>query len=345
MKKVPVEQAIGLSLGHDIMGIDPQSGVKSTAFFRGHRIEAADVALLKNLGKNHIYADNDGSSDAVHEDDFALAVISRIGDPDTISHDTKPVQGRLGLYARSTGVLCIDSQRLFRLHEQHGEIALPTLPQYYAVKAEDRVAAFRILPLFAPRDTLQSTLNILDTPLIRIAPYRVTKAAVLVTGSEVYEGRIQDRFLPLLTRKLGAFGVEIVHHQLLPDDRQHIASALAEAYAKAELVCITGGTSVDPDDVTIAAVCDSGAVPLRRGVPAQPGNNFTIAYEHTRTIPVLTIPAGALSTPITTLDIYLPRLLAGLPIHKRELDHASLGGLCQQCPTCHFPNCTFGGVR
>ena len=44
----------------------------------------------------------------------------------------------------------------------------------------------------------------------------------------------------------------------------------------------------------------------------------------------------------TVFDLVLPYLLAGEPVAAGQLAGLGNGGLCLNCPECHFPNCGFG---
>ena len=57
---------------------------------------------------------------------------------------------------------------------------------------------------------------------------------------------------------------------------------------------------------------------------------------------ILGIPGAAISMPTTLFDALLPQVFAGDRFTKEELINLGEGGLCLQCPACHFPRCTFG---
>ena len=58
-------------------------------------------------------------------------------------------------------------------------------------------------------------------------------------------------------------------------------------------------------------------------------------------VQVMGVPACALFFKTTSLDILLPRLLAGVTITRRDLARIGEGGVCLQCNTCTYPKCTF----
>ena len=178
-------------------------------------------------------------------------------------------------------------------------------------------------------------------PLLRLLPYKPRRAGVIVTGSEVYTGRIKDKFEPVVRRKLAAYPGEILGVTLCDDDTGMIVDA-ARAFLDqgADFLIFTGGMSVDPDDVTPTAIRRLGADVVSHGVPSQPGNMTLVAY--LGEVPVLGVPGAAISLPTTIFDVMLPAIYAGERITKEDLIRLGDGGLCQLCKSCHFPNCTFG---
>jgi hypothetical protein len=55
MKTVPVQDAVGMVLCHDVTQIIP-GRFKGPAFRKGHILRAEDVPRLLSIGKEHIYA-------------------------------------------------------------------------------------------------------------------------------------------------------------------------------------------------------------------------------------------------------------------------------------------------
>lgn len=337
MKKVSLADAVGQVLGYDITEVNRNNQYKGVAFKRGHVIREEDLDILRSLGKNHIYV-WEGSEVEVHEDTAAKRIAPKIAG-DSIRYDSEPQEGKVNFYSEIRGIFKVDTERL----EQINALAVPSLPTIhnnFPVVKGKQVAAFRIIPLTCARETVDRIEALLDRPLISVKPYRVRTASILVTGNEVHSGRIEDDFTPLLTRKLKKFGVEVTFSTILPDIREEIGAAVRRAVSESELVLITGGTSVDPDDVTVSAMKEAGVEFHAQGNPIQPGNNLTIG--RAGDISVCAVPAAALFFDKTALDIFLPRLLAGETISPRDISRSGHGGLCHFCPECHYPICPFG---
>ncbi len=56
----------------------------------------------------------------------------------------------------------------------------------------------------------------------KVIPFRSLKVGVVTTGSEVYEGRIEDKFGPVVKQKVEHFGSEIVEQCFAPDQSEEI---------------------------------------------------------------------------------------------------------------------------
>ncbi|HCL82081.1 MAG TPA: molybdopterin-binding protein, partial [Nitrospiraceae bacterium] len=181
--------------------------------------------------------------------------------------------------------------------------------------------------------------------VIEVREFKKPKVGVVITGNEVYYGRIKDAFAPVITKKIKAFDGEMVGIYYAPDDEGFIEARLKELIeAGADLLITTGGMSVDPDDVTRFAIRNLGAEDISYGSAVLPGAMFLTAYvgPEEQRIPVLGIPACGMYHKTTIFDLILPRVLAGEKITRRELAELGHGGLCLNCKECRYPICPFG---
>ena len=336
MKKVPIEKAVGMTLCHDITAM--RDGFKGAAFRRGHVIEAGDIEKLKDLGKRAVFVWEENAGE-LHEEDCALRMAAMA--PVAGAHYTGPSEGKVVLTADVEGMLRVDTDLLAQLNAI-GDITITTLPDHYPVKPGMRLASMRIVPLVTQeRQIIQAEALCRERPLLRLLPYKARRAGAIVTGSEVYTGRIKDKFEPVVRRKLAAYPGEILGVTLCDDDADMIVAAARSFLDQgADFMIFTGGMSVDPDDVTPTAIRRLGAWVVSHGVPAQPGNMTLAAY--LGDIPILGVPGAAIALPTTIFDVLLPAIYAGEVITKDDLIRLGDGGLCQLCAACHYPNCTFG---
>ncbi len=336
MRKVRLEDAVGLCLGHDISEVNTSKRVKHRAFKKGHIISVEDIDRLKDLGKHSIFIWDDNSEE-IHEDDAAKTVVP-LAAGENIRFDPEPSEGKISFYATCDGVFKVDVERLYRINAL--EIpSFPTLHNNFPVTKDKQVAAFRIIPLSCERSIIEEVTSNLTQPLLRVKPFLFKKAGIVATGSEVYEGRIKDSFIPKLTRILNHYEVEVEKSLILPDSREKIRAAIESFSESCEIIFVTGGTSVDPDDVTVSALLDAGVQYEVKGNPIQPGNNFTVGYRGD--VAVCAVPAASLYYQATALNVFLPRLLAGEKIPREDFHKSGHGGLCHFCKVCQFPICPF----
>jgi molybdenum cofactor synthesis domain-containing protein len=322
LKVIPVQEAVGLPLAHDITEIVPGKH-KGPAFRRGHVIRPEDVSKLLDVGKAHIYV-MELEKDELHEEDAAKRLARAAAGPNIRFSD--PVEGKINLIAEVSGLLKIDEARLNRFNAL-GELMLATLTADRYVKIGEVIAGTRTIPVVVKEELVKHAEAICkDKPIVTIVPIPPRRVHLIVTGSEVYTGRIKDGFEPVIRRKLGEMGTALESAKLSPDDPDIIAGHVKDArQAGADLILVSGGMSVDPDDLTPEGIRRSGAEVECHGFPVLPGSMFLMAY--LKETPVLGLSGCVMHDPVTAFDVLLPRLLAGERISRSEIVSMGHGGL------------------
>lgn len=336
MKKINIQDAVGMTLCHDITAM--RDGFKGAAFQRGHVITEEDIPALLDLGKRTVFVWEEQAGE-IHEEDAALRMAAMAAVDG--AHYTKPSEGKVLLMADQRGMFRVDTELLKELNSI-GDITISTLPDHYPVEVGARLASMRIVPLVTKEEQIiQAEQLCKDRKLLDLRPYQMKKVGVIITGSEIYSGRIKDKFEPVVRQKLQHYPSEILGVTICDDDLDMIVTA-AKAYLEqgADFLIFTGGMSVDPDDLTPTAVRLLGAGIVSHGVPSQPGNMTLVAY--LGDVAILGVPGAAISLPTTIFDVLLPQIFSGDKLSKGDLIRLGDGGLCQQCKVCHYPNCTFG---
>ena len=336
MKKINVQDAIGMELCHDITEMN--DGFKGVAFKRGHIIREEDIDHMLRIGKQHIFVWEENAGE-IHEDDCARRMAAMA--PVEGAHYTEPAEGKVLLFADQRGMFRVNTQLLKKI-DSIGDITICTLPDHYPVEVGARLASMRIVPLVTKEaQIIEAEQLCANEPLLRLLPYQHKKIGVIITGSEVYHGRIKDKFEPVVRAKMKQYPSEIVGITICDDDLDMIVNAAKQHLENsADFLIFTGGMSVDPDDLTPTAVRQLGADIITHGVPSQPGNMTLVAY--LGDVPILGVPGAAIKLPTTIFDVLLPQVFAGEKITREELINLADGGLCQMCKACHWPNCTFG---
>lgn len=339
MQKVPVGDAVGMTICHDITRIIPGQK-KNREFRRGDIITPGDVNRLRLLGKEHVYV-WEPAPEHVHEDEAALRLARHAAGPGLVWKE--PNQGKVNLVAQYNGIFKVRVDRLNMVNRIEN-LAIATLHNNQVVKKGEVVAGAKAIPLTVHRSKLDEAEKICCQPpehLLSVKPFQSLWAGIVITGTEVYSGKIPDGFGSLLRRKTAPFGARMIGQVIVPDSVDVIAEEIRYLVNEgAELILVTGGMSVDPDDVTPLAIKATGADVVFYGAPVLPGSMFMLGYQGH--VPICGIPAGALFNKVTILDFILPRIFAGERIEREDIVSMGHGGLCQDCLVCHYPNCTFG---
>ena len=338
MKLMKTTEAVGQVLCHDITQIIP--GVTKDAVFRkGHIITEADIPVLLSVGKEHIYI-WEKNENILHENE-AAEILRDICMGEHMK-PSEPKEGKIELTAEIDGLFLADTARLKAVNSL-GRMMIATRSSGVPVKKGDKLCGTRIIPLVIEKEAMAKAKKVAgDTPLLQLKPFRPRKYGVVTTGSEVFHGRITDKFTPVIEQKLTAYGCEMVAHEICDDDDKGITAAINKMLADGvEMVVCTGGMSVDPDDRTPLAIRNTGANIVSYGAPVLPGAMFLVSYMPDGR-PVCGLPGCVMYAKRTIFDICLPYLLADEPITADYLAGLGNGGLCLNCPVCVWPNCGFG---
>ena len=340
LRVVTAEEAVGEKALHDMTCIDPGTS-KDAAFARGQILDVGDVCRLQRMGRFEVYVGEEVQDDSwVHEDD-AARVMARALAGEGIDCSGEPREGKITMTAARDGLLCVDEAALEGFNAVPG-VMCATRHAFSVVEKGLQVAATRAIPLYLGRDVLAEALQALDgNPVMEIRPMRKPRVGILVTGTEVFQGLVEDRFIPIITAKVEAYGCPVAAADIVPDDRGRISAAVRDMLARGvELLITTAGLSVDPGDVTRLGLSDAGVENMRYGTPILPGAMTLLA--DIGDVDVIGVPACALFFKTTSLDILLPRVLAGMSPSRRELARLGHGGMCMQCKRCTYPKCPFG---
>lgn len=340
---VPVSDAVGMVLAHDITEII-KDGFKGVAFKKGHTIAPDDICKLQRLGKEHIYI-LDIPEGYMHEDEAAEALAkSLMGEG--LAAQGSPREGKINIVAAHDGLFKVDKAALLRFN-MAGDVMCATMHTNTVVKKGQVVAGTRAIPLVLPRQTVHKAMADMGAPALSISRMTRPRAGLVITGNEVYDGRIEDAFAPVIRQKIEALDGEVTDIAYCPDDKEMIQAKLTEFLrGGADLLLTTGGMSVDPDDVTRFAIRALGAKDMAYGSAVLPGAMILVAYADNpwtgKTVPIIGIPACGMYHKATVFDLVLPRVLAGERIGRLELAEYGHGGMCLHCETCRFPVCPFG---
>jgi len=338
VRVIPVTEAVGTVLCHDVTRIVP-GGEKGPAFRKGHVIRSEDIPALLDIGKEHLYVLHLPPG-MLHENEAAERM-ARTATGGGI-RCTPVSEGKVNLVADAVGLLTVNTEGLRHVNAIEG-VVFGTLHTHRTVGAGSPVAGTRVIPLVIEEEKIQQVEAVCRRyhPLVEIKPFRPWKIGMITTGSEVYHGRIADKFGPVIREKFAALGSTVIEQILVSDDRAMTVAAIHRLIAAgAEMVVATGGMSVDPDDQTPASIRAAGGAVVTYGAPVFPGAMFMLAY--IGRVPVLGLPGCVMYFRATIFDLIVSRLLAGETVTREDIIALGHGGFCPACPECRYPQCGFG---
>ena len=338
MKLIKTEDAVGHILCHDITQII-KDVIKDARFRKGHIVTEDDIPVLLSMGKDYLYIwEND---DTMYHENEAAQILCDI----CISEHMSPSEvkeGKIELKADCDGLFVVDVERLNEINDID-QVIIATRHTNTPVHKGDKLIGTRVIPLViekAKMELVQEKAG--ETPLCALYPYVLKRAGIVTTGNEVFYGRIQDKFTPVVIEKLKEYHIETTDCIVVNDDQEKIKNAILELKEKGcEIIITTGGMSVDPDDKTPGAIKQIGANVISYGAPVLPGAMFCLAYFEDGT-PVLGLPGCVMYAKSTIFDLMLPRVAAKVPVTKKDITVLGHGGLCLGCAQCHYPACSFG---
>ena len=349
MKLIRTTEAEGAVLCHDITQII--KGVTKDARFRkGHVVTKEDIPVLLSLGKDQLYV-WEKAEGMLHEDE-AAEILCAMCRGEHMDRST-PKEGKIELTAACSGLFKIKNEALKAVNSM-GQMMIASRHGNVPVKAGDKLAGTRIIPLVIEEEKMEAAKKAAmeitgGSPIFELVPFRKKKAAIVTTGNEVYYGRIEDTFSPVIREKLAEYDAEVMGHEIWNDDDKKVTEAILRMIEKgADMVICTGGMSVDPDDKTPLAIKNTGARIVSYGAPVLPGAMFLLAYytagegESARVVPIMGLPGCVMYSKRTIFDLLLPRIMADDEVTAEELASLGQGGLCLNCPVCTWPACGFG---
>ena len=338
MRTVPVQDAIGMVLCHDLTRIVP-GDVKERAFKKGHVVQEEDIQALLEIGKEHLYV-WDLPRGFIHENEAASRIATAAAGPGITL--TEVCEGRINLIAKEDGLLKINIEALNSINGID-QMVFGTLHTNQQVNKNRAVAGTRVVPLTIEEKKIEQVERICQQafPLVEVKPFLARNIGMVTTGSEIYKGLIKDRFGPVLKQKFGTLNGSITRQIFTSDDLAATVNAIKELVDEgADMVVVTGGMSVDPDDQTPAAIRATGASVETYGSPVFPGAMFMLAY--LGDVPVVGLPGCVMYYKASIFELIIPRLMAGERVTRQDVVALGHGGFCESCPDCRYPACPFG---
>lgn len=337
MKLIKTVDAVGQVLCHDMTQIIPGK-YKDARFRKGHIVTEEDIPVLLSMGKENLYV-WEVKEGILHENEAAERLCKMCISEGMTRTEVK--EGKIEVLAERDGLFVVDRNKL-NVVNAIDDLMIATRHGNTIVKKGDKLCGTRVIPLVIEEEKIKQAEEICgDKPILSILPFELKTAGIITTGSEVFHGRIEDSFTPVVKKKLAAVGIETKAHVTLDDGMDGIVNAINDMRAQGvDMIVCTGGMSVDPDDNTPGAIKKSGAEIVTYGAPILPGAMFLLGYFDD--LPIMGLPGCVMYAKATVFDMVLPRVAAKVKMTKQDFVEMGEGGLCLGCETCHFPNCGYG---
>jgi molybdenum cofactor cytidylyltransferase len=245
---------------------------------------------------------------------------------------TASFTGRSNLFATRPGLLLIDQDALDRINLVNEDLTIATLPPYSVVDTRQMIATVKIIPFGVARADLDACTAIARDggPLIRIVPFTRKRVGFIQTQLPGGKDSILEKATRVLQGRLDVFDAAVVREIRCAHDEIALSAAIRELQADhVELILVAGASAiVDRRDVIPAAIEHTGGRVEHYGMPVDPGNLLLLGYHSD--IPVVGLPGCAKSPKYNGFDIVLVRLMAGLPVSKRDIMLMGAGGLLKE---------------
>lgn len=341
--QIPLEQAVGLPLAHDLTQIDAKNRKKSARFKKGQIITEADLETLRSMGRENLSVMELSPGD-VHEDDAAMQLGEALCGENL--RVTPPAEGRCNLVAETSGMLCYLAETVNRVNQDPDWVLSALAPNRPVLKGQV-VAGFRIRPLVLEDYRVERAVAVVrGSKPFAVLPFRPLRVGLVTTGKEIVDKRVEDAFSPKLLEKLERLGGGTLMGQRFCTDSLELISEAIGAFLDedADVIICTGGMSVDADDKTPGAIRSRCRRIAFQGTPALPGAMLMLGWAKSpkdgRDVAVIGAPACVAFDDRTALDKLLPFIFAG--IEPGDLVRRwGVGGLCEHCAVCHYPACSF----
>jgi len=319
---VPLADAEGAILAHS-------QRLRDGNLKKGRVLAAEDLRRLAEAGLETVVAARLEPGD-VAENEAAAALARAVCGSGV--HVRGAFTGRANLYADHDGLLLVDADRLERVNGVHESLTVATLAPWRRVAEREMVATVKIIPFAAPHGGLERACALArdPEPLLEVARFRPRAAGLVQTLLPGTKASVLEKTARVLAARLEALGSRLGAELRCGHSEHEVAEAVARHLAeRRDLVLIVGASAiVDRRDVVPAAIVRAGGAIEHFGMPVDPGNLLLLA--RVGAVPVLGLPGSARSPRRHGLDQVLERLLADVPIGRRDIMALGAGGLLME---------------
>ena len=142
------------------------------------------------------------AEDEIHENE-AAAILAGALAGEGVVWENNPKEGKIGLTSAVDGLLQVNTAALAAFN-MVDEVMCATLHNHTLVRKGKLVAATRAIPLVMKRAPIERAAAIArqNGAVLSVRALRQARAGIVITGNEVFNGLIEDRFAPILIEKV-----------------------------------------------------------------------------------------------------------------------------------------------
>lgn len=321
---LPLAEAEGAILAHGL-------AVGEHGFKKGRVLSAADIALLEQAGRTTVIAARLEPQD-VPEDKAARRLAeaaagqhARIGSAFT---------GRANLYAEAAGLAMVDATRVDEINLLDEALTIATVAPFEVVEPRQMLATVKVIPFGAPAAVVAEAEAIARrAPLVWLAPFMPKKIGLALTALPATKASVLDKTEAAVEARITPMGSHVAARERVAHDEAALAGAIIRLRdAGCSPILVFGASAiVDRRDVIPAAIVAAGGVVEHFGMPVDPGNLLLLG--RLGDVPVIGLPGCARSPKLNGFDWVLQRLLADVPVTRRDIQLMGAGGLLKEIPS------------
>lgn len=298
---------------------------------KGKALTADDLVDIQRDGIHYVTGARLTQND-MDEDNAALKVASALAGANlTIG---KPMGGRCYLYAKRQGIAVIDRARIDAINLTDGGISVATLPEYGEAVPDQAVASIKVIPFAVSHKLVAQCIAIAEGngAAVSLRAYRARRVALIMTEAPGLKSSVLDSTSAVTRRRLASMGCQVIAEQRCVHTIEAVSEALQLSLTgDCDLVMICGATvTADTGDIVPSAIVRAGGEIELFGMPVEPGNMLLLAQHGSRTI--INLPGCGRSPKLNGLDWVLQRIVADVPVKRRDIQLMGVGGLIKDIP-------------
>jgi molybdenum cofactor cytidylyltransferase len=295
---------------------------------KGHLLTKGDINLFSEEGLEQVTVARLETNDISENE--AANLITKILAGDNVK-STKAFTGRCNLISEKNGLLLLHQEKLNTINLIDEAVTIATSEKYGLTTIGQLVATIKIIPFSIPKSVLNRVTKALaKEPLISVAPFQNKTLGLIMTRLPGMKETILDKTLEVTKRRFDEFNGKITKEiRCQHTEPEVILSIKSMVENNCDIILIFGASAVvDRADILPASVTKAGGKVEHFGMPVDPGNLLFIGS--VGEVPIIGMPGCARSPKLNGFDWVLWRLLANIPVTKRDIMLMGSGGLLKE---------------